>query len=435
MAQSPISPMDAQTKELIAKGAKLAEDGHTAQAWEVLSEAIKKVPYAPEALFPFGRVAQRLRRLEVARRAYERVLEVNPKHGPSWYQLGSCAMKQGHPVQAIAFFDKAIALSPDNITAQVDWGLAHLQIGDYENGWEGYEKRRVLKDYPMPSQAPDWTGKPFKKKRLLICTEQGKGDAFMFARFFSQAKSLGGEVIFHTHDAMVPIMNRLTDPVTIAGFSDPIPEHDLKIPVTSLGRVLNIRVGTIPAEVPYMTAEPERAASWEARLKAVEADKGFAAKPLRIGLSWQGNKTAKIDEGRSYPLSTYDALKAIPGLHLISLQKNDGAEQIAEFGAALTAFDDLDENGGAFMDTAALMQSLDLVITSDTAIAHLAGALNRPVWVLLRHAADWRFLLHRSDSPWYPSMRLFRQTKPGDWTGPMAQIERILRKNLDALVS
>ena len=180
--------------------------------------------------------------------------------------------------------------------------------------------------------------------------------------------------------------------------------------------LLQTRLDTIPAPVPYLTANSRRVAKWKTRLGTLSG--------LKVGLAWQGNPTHPADRRRSLPLGHFAELARIPGVQLVSLQRGPGSDQVAQFkdGLPFLEFPDLDSDGNAFMDTAAVMTLLDLVITSDTAIAHLAGALGRPVWVVLPHAADWRWLLGRDDSPWYPTMRLFRQDRPGDWPGVVQRL-------------
>jgi hypothetical protein len=198
------------------------------------------------------------------------------------------------------------------------------------------------------------------------------------------------------------------------------PDFDYQAALMSLPLLLGTG-SSPPVQIPYLRAENERAEKWRNRL----GDDGF-----RIGICWQGNKQTSIDGGRSFSLSHFEVLSSIPGVRLISLQKNDGVEQLADLPGGMvveTPGDDFDAGPDAFVDSAGLMMLLDLVITSDTAIAHLAGALGRPVWLVLKHVPDWRWLLDRSDSPWYPTMRLFRQPREGDWTGVFAEIEMELR--------
>jgi hypothetical protein len=208
----------------------------------------------------------------------------------------------------------------------------------------------------------------------------------------------------------------------VSGVTDRPPQFDFEIPIMSMPFAFRTTIDTVPASVPYLSAEQERVTPWKARI----GSDGF-----RIGICWQGAKGGEVDIGRSFPVRLFEGIAGIPGVRLISLQKNAGMEQLRDLPAGMkveTFGDDLDPGPDAFVDTAAIMEVLDLVITSDTAVAHLAGALGRPVWVALSHVPDWRWLLDRSDSPWYPKMRLFRQKERGDWQSVFAEMETGLRQ-------
>jgi len=194
---------------------------------------------------------------------------------------------------------------------------------------------------------------------------------------------------------------------------DPLPRFDMVAPLLSLPA----RAPIPPVSPPYLFAEPDRIAAWKGRV----GDRGF-----RIGIAWQGFSGRHEDKGRSFPVALYRALAEVPGVRLISLQKGEGEEQLAAAGFAIETLDGLDDGPDAFVDTAAVMMTLDLIVTSDTSIAHLAGALGRPVWVALRRVPDWRWMLDRTDSPWYPSMRLFRQSRDGDWAPVLAAMAQAL---------
>jgi hypothetical protein len=238
---------------------------------------------------------------------------------------------------------------------------------------------------------------------LLIHAEQGLGDTIQFCRF---PFPTDGRVIFEVQPRITRLLAGLRNAPMIVPAGESLPPFDLECPLMSLPAINGTTEATIPATIPYLFAESEAMQRWRVRL----GDHGF-----RVGIAWQGNPARREDGGRSIPLEHYLALASVPGVRLISLQKDAGTDQLSPALPIETLGGDLDSGPDGFVDTAAVMMHLDLVITSDTAVAHLAGALGRPVWVALRAVPDWRFMLDRSDSPWYPTMRLFRQTVRDAW--------------------
>jgi hypothetical protein len=228
-------------------------------------------------------------------------------------------------------------------------------------------------------------------------------------------------VVFAVQGDLMRLLQGIGPDIGIVDRAADFRDFDYHTALLSLPLLLRTDATNIPARVPYLFAEPERVREWRARL----GEDGF-----KIGICWQGNPHGEIDIGRSIALRNFEALARIPGVRLVSLQKFDGVEQLDDLPSGVrveSLGDSFDAGPDAFMDAAAVMESLDLVITSDTAIAHLAGALGRPVWTLLSYVPDWRWLLDRTDAPWYPTMRLFRQTRPGDWVGVMDEVSEALR--------
>jgi hypothetical protein len=256
-----------------------------------------------------------------------------------------------------------------------------------------------------------WQGEALASRTLLVHAEQGLGDTIQFCRFPFPAD---GTVLFEVPPRIARLLKtRRVDPgtgaPTVVSTGDPLPHFDLVIPLMSLPAITGMTEAAIPHSVPYLAAEPEAVARWGTRL----GRDGF-----RVGIAWQGNPDRREDIGRSISLEHYLPLAAIPGVRLISLQKHIGSRQLLPGMPVESPGEDFDAGPDGFIDTAAVMMNLDLIVTSDTAVAHLAGALGRPVWVALRAVPDWRWMLHRSDSPWYPTMRLFRQTVRDEW-GPV----------------
>jgi hypothetical protein len=290
----------------------------------------------------------------------------------------------------------------------------------FDEAWPLYEARHQLTPLAkMPERTARWTGaQDIKDKTLLLHAEQGLGDTIQFCRYALMATARGARVILMVQDALVALLRDLGPGITVMGFSAPPPETDFHCPLLSLPAAFGTTEQTIPAYAAYLRAEPARVARWASRI---------GQDGLKLGINWQG-AVSKIDAGRSLPLRQFAPLAAVPGIRLISLQKNAGAEQLRDAGLPVeTLGEDFDVGPDAFLDTAAVMQSLDLIVTSDTAIAHLAGALGRPTWVALKAVPDWRWQLEGARSPWYPSMRLFRQDAPGDWPGVFAAMAAGLR--------
>ena len=253
---------------------------------------------------------------------------------------------------------------------------------------------------------------------LLLYAEQGSGDTLQFIRFVPQVKERGGRVLVCCHQTLIPLLGCCAGVDRLTARGGPLPDFDFWAPLMSLPCILGMSdIGQVPAAVPYVTADANLVQRWRTRLEEVPG--------LRVGIAWQGNPKYRDDRRRSIPLRHFEPLSRLEGVKLFSLQKGPGTDQLlplADRSAVIDLGSTLDEEAGPFMDTAAVMTSLDLVITSDTSIAHLAGALGVPVWVALTKVPEWRWLLDRADSPWYPTMRLFRQIEAGNWDEVFSRI-------------
>lgn len=323
--------------------------------------------------------------------------------------------------EALAVYRRAIALAPDDADTQTNYAMTALLAGDYPAGLAAFEHRRRKKENigKLPAlPLPEWQGEALRGRRILVYAEQGHGDIVQFARYLPLLALRGAEVAFLVAGRMHALLRASFPDVTL--YDDAArartASFDFAAAMMSLPLRFQTRLYSIPDRVPYLKADPARVARWRERIGA----RGF-----KVGIAWQGNPNVAIDAGRSIALEHFAPLAEVPGVRLISLQKNEGVEQLARLPAVETLGGDFDA-GPAFLDTVAAMQSLDLVITSDTAIAHVAGAAARPAWVALKHVPDWRWLTEREDTPWYPTMRLFRQGAPDDWAGVFARIAAAL---------
>lgn len=402
-------------------GNALLDAGRIGEAVGAFRHVVAQRPDDARALNSLGSALGQANSADEAIDAFRRAIVQAPDYAEAHNNLGTALLDLGRIDEAAASYDRALAISPDYPDAHFNTGLIHLTRGDFATGWPLYEWRK-RKTHPVGNRsfaAPLWLGEPSLEGRtILVHHEQGLGDTIQFIRYAPLLRERGARVIVSVQDALVPLLAGTFPDVELVGdsFAGAVDYH---VPMLSLPLALGTRIETIPATVPYLAASPARIARWRERL----GSHGF-----RIGICWHGNPTP-LNPGRSFPLDMFRGVAALPGVRLISLHKGEGEAQLAQQGDGLrveTLGPDFDGAGGAFMDTAAVMTLCDLVITLDTSVAHVAGALGVPVWVALKHMADWRWLLRRDDTPWYPTMRLFRQDSPNDWPSAFARIEAAL---------
>jgi tetratricopeptide (TPR) repeat protein len=313
---------------------------------------------------------------------------------------------------ALAAYDRAIALAPADAAAQANRALLLLLTGDFAHGWPAYEWRRKLPGFAgRVLAAPAWAGEDIAGQRLLLHAEQGFGDTIQFARYAPLAAARGAHVTLAVQPPLVPLLAGLPGVAVIAD-RDPLPAFDRHCSLLSLPRAFATTLETIPGGVPYVAAPADRVAAWEPRLP-----RGA----MRVGLAWSGHPANTKDHERSIPFAQLARLASLPGIRLVSLQKDVRAGD-ADALAACTGIVDLHGDLRDFADTAAVIAQLDLVVTVDTAVAHLAGAMGKPVWVLLPRTPDFRWLVDRDTSPWYPSARLFRKAGADTWDAVIARV-------------
>jgi Flp pilus assembly protein TadD len=385
-------------------GHALSDGGQPEAAIDAYRTALRLKPDLPDIRNNLGMVLRQAGRLAEA----EQELRQAPPEPEALVNLSSVQKERGAFAEAEATLRQALRIAPNDPALRYNWSLLMLLLGRTAEAWAGWEERFRAGAIPArPFTQPQWHGEPLGERSLLIHTEQGLGDVIQFARYLPALRGagIGGKVCFEAPARLIRLLssNKALPPMIAADAT--LPRIDSVVPLMSLPA----RTDLVPVEPPYLFAESDRVACWGERI----GGKGF-----RVGINWQGFSGRFEDRGRSFPLALFQTLAEVPGVRLISLQRGEGEEQIATAGFVLETLDGLDAGPDAFLDTAAVMASLDLIITSDTSIAHLAGALGRPVWVALRRVPDWRWMLDRADSPWYPRMRLFRQTRDGDW-GPV----------------
>jgi len=398
--------------------------GKLDQAVDSYRHAVALLPDHADLLCNLGDALHLLGRVDEAVSCYQRTISLNPNHAKAFNCLGNAFFDLGNLAESNAHCARAVELKPDFYDALMNVTLLQLLQGDYLAGWRNYEVRwkvypARLFDQPLwqGAAAPDEAG--LQGKRILLHAEQGLGDSLQFLRYVPQVQAAGGHVILDVPPALRRIAALIPDLEALTCTGDPLPPFDCHCPLMSLPQAFATTLETIPARVPYLTV-PDDALKTASALP-------WPAQGLRVGLVWAGNPSHPKDRARSIPLPLLEPLFGIEGVHMFSLQLGPALEQLAATNLAIT---DLAPAIHDMADTAALMANLDLIISVDTSPVHLAGALAKPTWLLVPYSPDWRWLLNRDDSPWYPTMRIFRQPAAGDWRSIVVALRAALLERL-----
>ena len=384
--------------------------------------------------FELANVYNIINNLDESLAIYQELDHQLPNNPSILYNIAFTYKKFGDLPKALPYYNKVLEIDPNHSEALFSRGLAYLVIGDFESGWHGYEWR-----YSRPSQGslrtysqPRWDGSDLNGKTILIHAEQGLGDTFQFIRYAQLVKEKNGTVIVAVQKPLVTLMKRCKGIDQIISLDDTPPHFDVHSPLLSLPYVLKTRLDTVPNEIPYLYSDEKLIAEWKEKLAS---DKNF-----KIGICWQGNDNyatpmlrTTVAQKSVHP-KEFEPICQVPGVSIYSLQKMTGTDQLKEIPSTMhiKTFDgDFDQSHGRFMDTAAVIKNLDLIITVDTSISHLASGLGTPTWILLPNPADWRWMIDRDDSPWYPNItRLFKQPTPGDWKSMIYEVAVELRKHI-----
>jgi hypothetical protein len=397
--------------------------GRPEEAIDYATRALALVPGHPEALCNRGIALRALDRIEEALADYDRVLAADPGHVPASSLRGVALAALNRHGDAIDSFSRAIALEPRYAPAYLNRAFSNLVTGRYDEGWRDFEWRWTGSDTQIPLRRfrqPPWRGEDLRGRSILVHAEQGLGDALQFARYVALLAGGGAQVVLEVQAPLKELFASL--PAALVTFGEALPATDFHCAMLSLPFVFGTRADSIPANVPYLRAPDAHIEKWRTRL-------GPARGP-RIGIAWSGNTRQRNDRNRSIPLGMLEPLRAGPWT-LVSLQKEVREDEHAALGGERPILHFGDELAD-FRDTAALASLADAVVSVDTSVAHLAGAMGRPLTVLLTFAADWRWLLDRADSPWYPTARLVRQPERGHWLPVIKEANAALVHNFGA---
>jgi tetratricopeptide (TPR) repeat protein len=396
----------------------LTDAGDFGAAARALQQALALEPDSAAAVCALGYFFERQGDLRSAIDAYRNALTLDPKFGSAYFHLGIIHQLEGDLTKARRCCFLLQQLEPDSADARSLLGLIDLQEGNFREGWGKYEDRwNTLYGFRFRRKLlqPLWRGEALEGSRILLHAEQGLGDTLQFVRYVPLVAARGAQVCLEVQPRLYRLLAQTPGAAQVIRRGEPLPEVDWQCPLLSLPLALRTELHTIPTGVPYLHADPAQVAAWSERL---------AKDSLRVGLVWAGSPLHPNERWRALPFELLTPLLGVPGVRFYSLQMGAPAAVAKQAGSRLI---DLQDAQTDFADTAAIVTSLDLVISVDTSVAHLAGALGRPVWVLLGKSPDWRWLLERTDSPWYPTARLFRQPTLGNWPDVMTRVEQELR--------
>ncbi len=398
-------PDDARAWTML--GVSLRATGHPAAAVPAYRRALALSPEAGGVLSNLGNALKDLGRLDEAVAAHYRAVQVDARNPTTWQNLGVALRERGDLKDALAAFQHVLNLAPDHVTAHTDRAQIHLMLGDFAEGWAEFEWRWKLPELKPPAyRQPRWTGADMPEATILLWPEQGFGDTILGARYAPLVKERVGQVILGCRPELKKLFETIPGVDKAMAVGEKLPEFDVHCPLLSLPGLFNTDLETIPPPTEFLVEEERRA-----RLAPVFAPYGDK---LKVGIVWSGSITFKSNHTRSASLDRFLSFAEVPGVQLFSLQKGPRAPDLDQL-RARSFIVDLAPHLGDFADTTAALDELDLVIMTDSSVAHLAGSRGRPIWNLLAYVPYWLYLRERDDTPWYPSMRLFRQPKPGDW--------------------
>jgi|688.fasta_scaffold00058_12 Tfp pilus assembly protein PilF len=411
-------------------GIALNDQRRYQQAVEAYEKALVLDSQFPIALNNLGNSLRYLGQIERADDCFQKAIDLKPDYFNAFKNRGTLHAWNGNYELALQHYSQALELSPNDAELHRNLGVIFLLLGKFRKGWNEYRWRWQVGDLKRLAGIPVWDGSSLENKSIVLTAEQGLGDTLQFVRFAQLLRQCGARTLVYCQPALLALLQN--SPQLGSAFPNnlslnelsPGQRFDFQCSLLDVADILNIDQNSIPGQSGYISPAEHLVGYWRCRL-APGSDQAF-----RVGIAWQGNPEHQADMYRSVALSHFLPLSLLPGIQLVNLQRGFGSEQAAKWAGRrlLELGPDLDTSSGAFMDTAAVMRSLDLVISSDTSIAHLAGALGVPTWIALSYVPDWRWLLERKDTPWYSSVRLFRQPTMGDWSSVFAAMCQRLAK-------
>jgi tetratricopeptide (TPR) repeat protein len=370
-----------------------------------------------------GEPHEGVRKLDEAILSFREAIKLNPTSIEAHSNLAGLLIDAGNIDEAATSVEVALRLDPESAQARFNQSLIMLLKGDLEQGLKEYEWRWKLGRYPYQNGLL-WNGDDIQGKTILLVPEQGLGDTIQFVRYTSFLKAAGATTIVKCQPSLFRLLKTCQGIDHVVAEDKDLPHFDTTAPLMSLPYLMKTTLNNIPSNVPYLSPSFDMVGKWKAKLGITNG--------YKVGISWQGSPEHRNDKNRSIHLSYFKLMADIEGVKLVSLQKGHGADQLRENPGVveILELEDMRHENWDFMDSAAVIKNLDLVITVDSAVAHLAGALGVPVWVLIPYGPDWRWMLEREDSPWYPTMRLFRQNELGNWTDVLVKVCESLRANV-----
>ena len=411
-------------------GMVLWEQGRPERAVEYYRRALELNPDSFDTQMNLGVSLSDIGRFDDALVWLRSATRMRPSSADAWDNVGMTLARQGHWDQAMECYDESIKLRPDFGEARRNRALGWLTLGDFERGFPEAEWRFKCRNPPGQGfPQPRWSGEPLEGRTILLHFEQGLGDTLQFIRFAPQVKERGGQVWVFCQPPLMRLLSMTPGVDVVLDGSSPFPNFDLHAPLMSVPAIIGTTAATLPRD-PYLTADATTIECWRRLTQALGvADLNSL---FKVGIAWQGSPINRVDRWRSFPLAWFAQLASLPGVRLVSLQKGPGVEQLAALAgrfpvANLEGRFDGPEDKRDFLDTAAVMSLMDLVITPETAVAHLAGGLGVRTWVALSTVGDWRWMDRGDSCPWYPTARMFRQTTLGDWDGVFRRMAQELK--------
>jgi tetratricopeptide (TPR) repeat protein len=413
---------NAPAETYVNLGTAQEEAGRLDAAIETFQRAVSMHPNLAAAHSCLGHALQKKGMIDQAIQAYRTCLTLQPADEEAVIELGYALRGQGRVEEAVEVYRRGIATLPNSVLVHVNLAHSLLTLGQYREGWQEFvwEGLATAPEKRVRLPLPDWDGSDLAGRTILFYTEQGFGDSIQLSRYASHAGQRGGKVVLGCFGELARLFGSLKDVWQVVPSGARLPPVDLKCSLQDAPRLFGTRVETVPAQEPYLFADPEIARRWKERIDSV-------GRGCKVGLVWAGSTRGPENKWRSITLNHFAPFGSVEGVQFFSLQKEEAGLQAHQPPGGMNLIS-WSEEFTDFADTAGFIANLDLVITVDTAIAHLAGALGKQTWVLTYQPLNWRWLAHQAESPWYPTVRLFRQPVAGDWQTPIAQAAEALRK-------